>query len=264
MLTSCLDWLCLHVENQHLPRQFASANRVSIAATGGAVGAAKVAAAAKELKARRGGGGLKSTVADIGSLEEHRSQLAAERADEASAAGFYLTEGLDGSAVEARVEVLDMQIAEIDSQLSELRRQQADLHHGKQANNDDVKNKEAGNCPDQMQAEVEMLAAVREQQIFRLAAFGFSSHKVANTVALCCTVGSTSDETRSGVGFADEDVVLARLLQPLLERRQKRVAEAQTAEEEAVVESAVSRTLPSQRSWTRQSKTNIDESFPLL
>ena len=37
------------------------------------------------------------------------------------AAGFYLSEGLDGSEIEARVDGLDMQIAEIDCQLADLR-----------------------------------------------------------------------------------------------------------------------------------------------
>ena len=97
-------------------RAVGTANRVAVVSGGGA-GAARAAEAANALKA----GGLKGAAEDVGLLEERRARLTAERADEASAAGFYLAEGLDGSAVEARVEALDVQIAEIDGQLADLR-----------------------------------------------------------------------------------------------------------------------------------------------
>ena len=73
-----------------------------------------------------------------------------------------------------------------------------------------------------------MLAAVRDQQHFRLAAFGFPQLRVGEMLTNC--VG--------GGGFADEDVVLAGLLRPLLERRHKRVAEVQTDDEAAAIEAA--------------------------
>ena len=34
LLTAALDWLCLHVEDRHLPRQFASLSRIEVVSTG--------------------------------------------------------------------------------------------------------------------------------------------------------------------------------------------------------------------------------------
>lgn len=143
LLTSALDWLCLHVEDKHLPRQFASLSRVEVV-----VGQKKVAVV-------------------------HQPPVAApmmtgpeRRIDPEDGNSYTLDEFIDAYGG----------IAEWEAQAH----QAARFHAQAAAHAATAKAQQELVVASQMHASD--ISAVQQQQIFRLMNFGFSRRKIVETL----------------------------------------------------------------------------------